>query len=123
MNACFKGFAAAALLCATFSLPVYAEDAPAATASPAASTSTQAAPTQATPNEATPAPSTVPRPALVPKATDATTDATTEPAPRRHRHYARYHYRRYAYWEPFPIFFPHLYRSHIVWNRVRWFSF
>ena len=28
----------------------------------------------------------------------------------------------YASREPFPIFFPHLDRNRIVWNRVHWFS-
>jgi hypothetical protein len=48
--------------------------------------------------------------------------ADAEPAPRRHRRYAHRHYRRYAYWEPFPIFFPHFTRHHgIYWSRVPWF--
>jgi hypothetical protein len=111
MNSCFKGFAAAAVLVAAFSLPAHAEDAPAAQT-----------PVQAVPSEAKPAPDVVPRPALVPKATDATPDTASEPA-RRHRRYARHYYRRYAYWEPFPIYFPHLYRNHIVWNRISWFHF
>jgi hypothetical protein len=109
------GFAAAALLLATTSLPGHAEDAPAAGTPPA-----QAAPAQTTPTDAKPA--AVPRPSIAPKATEAApSDATAEPAPRQHRRHARYHYRRYAYWEPFPIYFPHLYRSRIVWNRVPWF--
>ena len=28
----------------------------------------------------------------------------------------------YAYWEPFPIYFPHLTRHHgIYWSRIPWF--
>lgn len=112
MNPFFKGFAAAAVLVAAFSLAAHAEDAPAAAQTP----------TEAAPNEAKPAPDVVPRPALVPKRADAMTDATSEPAPRRHRRYAR-HYRHYAYWEPFPIYLPHFYRNHLFWNRVSWFHF
>ena len=44
-----------------------------------------------------------------------------EPAqPRRryaHRRYGR-HYR--AAWEPFPIYWPHFYRSRIHWSRIPW---
>ena len=110
MNSLFKGFAAAAVLVAAVNFPAHAEDAPAAQA-----------PTQAAPSEAKPA--DVPRPSLVPKATDATPDATTDAAPRHHRRYARHHYRRYAYWEPFPVYFPHLSHNRIIWNRISWFRF
>jgi hypothetical protein len=106
----FKGFAAALLLAASC-LPVHAEDAPAATTPPSA----------AAPSDAKPA--AVPRPSIAPKATDEATDAapaTSSEAPRRHRR-AGYRYRHYAYWQPFPIYFPHLYRHHIVWNRYPWF--
>jgi hypothetical protein len=120
MKACFRGFAAAAVLLAAFDFTARAEDAPAAVQPPAP---TQAAPTGATPSEAKPAPDVVPRPALVPKSTDAATDATTQPAPSRHRRYARHDYRHYAYWEPFPLYLPHFYRNHIVWNRISWFHF
>jgi hypothetical protein len=108
----FKGFAAAALLVAAFNFPAHAEDAPAATTAPA---QTQAAPAQT-------APSDVARPAVVPKA-DAATDAGADAMPRHHRRYARYHYRHYAMFEPFPIFLPHLYHNRIVWNRMSWFRF
>ncbi len=104
----FKGFAAAAVLVAAFNYPVHAEDASPSTTAP--------------PSEAKPAPADVPRPALVPKATDATQDTNTD-APRHQRRYARHHYRHYAYWEPFPVYFPHLYRNRIVWNRISWFRF
>jgi hypothetical protein len=105
----FKGFAAAAVLVAAVGLPAHAEDAPAATT----------APTEAAPSESKPAPSDVARPALVPKAESAPA-ASTE-APRPHRRYARHHYRHYAYWEPFPVYFPHLYHNRILWNRISWF--
>lgn len=104
----FRGFAAALLLAASC-LPVHAEDAPAATTPPPAA-----------PGDAKPA--VVPRPSIAPQATDRAKDATpaaTSDVPRRHR--AAYRTRRYAYWEPFPIYFPHLYRHHIVWSRHRWF--
>ena len=38
-----------------------------------------------------------------------------------HRHHRRYGYYRTAYWQPFPIYFPHVYHSRLVWNRVPWF--
>ena len=105
--------------------PAHAEDAPAAAQAPPPTQASpnQASPTQAAPSEAKPSPDVVSRPALVPKPTDATTDATTEPALRHHRRYARHYYRHYADWEPFPIFLPHFYRNHIVWNRISWFHF
>ena len=109
MTNAFKGFAAAALLFAASQLPVHAEDAPAATTAPAA--------TQA-PGEAKPA--VVQRPSIAPKATEAAPDVSSESAPRRQRRTAR-PYRRYAYWQPFPIYFPHVYHRRLVWNRVPWF--
>ena len=135
MNSLFKGFAAAAVLVAAFSLSARAEDAPATTqapaptqaspnqASPNQASPNQASPTQDAPSQAKPSPDVVSRPALVPKPTDATTDATTEPAPHHHRRYARHYDRHYVYWDPFPIFLPHFYRNHIVWNRISWFHF
>jgi hypothetical protein len=107
---------AAALLLTASSLAAKAEDAAPAPAAPAA------APTDS-------APSSVARPSIAPKANDtaakpdasAKPQADAEPAPRRHRRWARRHY-RYAYWEPFPIFFPHLTRHHgITWSRIPWF--
>src|SRR5947207_13085240 len=48
-------------------------------------------------------PASVPRPSIVPKTAEpAVNDAT----PRKKRRYARNHYRRYAYWEPFPVYWP-----------------
>ena len=114
----FMGFAAAAALVAAMSLPAHAEDAPATATAP---TQAAPAPTQATPSEAKPATADVARPSRVPKA-DAVPDASTE-APRPHRRYARHHYHRYAYWEPFPVYLPHLYHNRIIWNRVPWFRF
>ena len=111
---------AAAFLLTASSFAAKAEDAaPAPAASPAAPA---AAPTDS-------APASVARPSIVPKSTDtaakpdasAKPQADAEPAPRRHRRWARRHY-RYAYWEPFPIFFPHLTRHHgIYWSRIPWF--
>jgi len=109
-----KGFAAAALLLASLNVPCRAEDAPATP--PAAAQTTQ--------RDAKSAPSDVPRPSITAKTTDTTApDATSEPAPHHRRHYAHRHYRHYAYWEPFPIYLPHLYHNRIVWNRVSWFRF
>jgi hypothetical protein len=115
MKTYFTGLAVAALLVIGPTFPGYAED----TAAPAA----QAAPA-ATPTEA---PASVPRPSIAPKTAEpASPPAADELAP-RHRRYARHHRRygiyRTAYWEPFPIYWPHLYHSRIHWNRISWFSF
>jgi hypothetical protein len=109
------GLAVAALLVIGSILPGYAEDA-AAPKTPAAPSTTQ---TPATQTEAPPA--SVPRPALAPKiAEPASPRADAEPAQRHHRRYAHRHHRRYAYWEPFPIYWPHFYRSRIHWSRIPW---
>jgi hypothetical protein len=108
---------AAAFLFTASSLAAKAEDAAPAPAAPAA------APTDT-------APANVARPSIAPKTNDtaakpdasAKPQADAEPAPRRHRRYARRHYHRYAYWEPFPIYFPHLTHRHgIYWSRIPWF--
>jgi hypothetical protein len=67
----------------------------------------------------------VPRPPLVPQTAEpASPPAAAEPARqhRRHagRHGRRYGYYRTAYWEPFPIYWPHFYRNRIRWTRVPW---
>jgi len=123
----FRGIAVATLLTMGSTLAVHAEDAaaPKDTAAPAV--------TQ------TEAPASVPRPSIVPKTAEPTNTThpsvasksaepaaapdTTEPAPRRHRRYAYRHYRRYAYWEPFPVYLPHFHRHRIYWNRIPWFFF
>ena len=100
--------ALAAMLAAGVSLPGHAEDA--------------AKPDTAAPAATAPSTSDVPRPSIAPKTAEpASPPAATEAAPRHHRRYARHHYRRYAYWEPFPIFLPHLHRHHFTWARIRWF--
>src|ERR1700736_4368540 len=107
MKSHFTGLAFAALLVAASALPGYAEDAAVPAAAPAA-----------TQTEAPPA--SVPRPSLAPKAAEPTsTPVAAEPAPRQRR-YAHRHWRRYAYWEPFPIYWPHFYRSRIHWSRIPW---
>jgi hypothetical protein len=70
-------------------------------------------------------PESVPRPAIVPKTAEPVApQASTEPAPRTApRRYVQRHHRRYAYWRPFPVYWPHVYRSHVVWNRIPWFRF
>jgi len=103
------GAALAALLTIGASLPGHAEDAakPADAAAPAAA-----------------APASVPRPSIAPKAAEAASPpAASEAAPRRQRRHARHHYRRYAYWEPFPIYLPHFRHHRIYWGRIPWFSF
>jgi hypothetical protein len=52
------------------------------------------------------------------------TPAATEAAP-RHRRYAYRHRHRWgsyrtAYWEPFPIWWPHFHHNRIHWNRIPW---
>jgi hypothetical protein len=111
----FAGLAIATLLIVGPILPGHAEDA-AASKDPVAPAATQTA---------APPPS-VPRPSLAPKAAEpASPVATVEPAasPRRrtaYRHSRRWGYYRTAYWEPFPIYLPHLYHHRIRWSRVPW---
>jgi hypothetical protein len=117
MKSHLTGVALAALLAIGATLPGHAEDAakPADTTAPAA-----AAP--ATSKADTPA--SVARPSIAPKnAEPASQPSATEAEPRRHRRYARHHYRRYAYWEPFPIYLPHFRHHRITWGRIPWFSF
>jgi hypothetical protein len=114
MKAPLTGLAIAALLFAGTALPGFAQD--------AAKPQTPAAETASPPPAAN---ETVPRPSIAPKAAEpATPAADNEPAPRR-RHYAhryhRYGYYRTAYWEPFPVYWPHLYHNRIHWNRIPWF--
>ena len=101
----FTALAFAAVLTVGASLPGHAEDAKPETAASAA-----------------PAPADVPRPSIAPKTAEpASAPTAAETTPRRHRRYARHHYRRYGYWEPFPVYLPHFHRHHITWARIRWF--
>jgi hypothetical protein len=83
-----------------------------------------AAPANATSPAARPGdrPADVPRPSIMPKTVEGTAPAQTEATPRKSRRYARKNYRRYAYWEPFPIYWPNYYRHHLSWRRVAWFG-
>jgi hypothetical protein len=121
MKPSLTGVAIATLLIFGSSIPSFAEDSP-APQTPAAQT-----PAAAPPAAQTEAPSaTAPRPAIVPKAAETVAPAANaEPAP-PHRRYAHYRHRRYgyyrtAYWEPFPIYWPHFYHSRVHWNRIPWF--
>ena len=110
----FTGFAVATLIVIGFTFPSLAEDAPVPAAPPAPSAAQTEAP-----------PPSVPRPSIVPKTAEpASAAAAAEPAvrPRRtaHRHWRRYGTYRTAYWEPFPVYWPHLYRNRIHWNRIPW---
>ena len=123
MKTHFTGLAFAVLFVFGPTLPGYAEDA-AAPKAPAAPTATQAP--AATQTEAPPP--SVPRPSLAPKTAEPASPPAAEPTPPRHRRYAHRHYQRHghyrtAYWEPFPIYWPHFYRNRIRWNRIPWFSF
>jgi hypothetical protein len=108
MKTSLIGVAVAALLVFGSTLPGFAEDPPAPQA----------------PADQTEAPSpAVARPAIVPKAETAAPAANANAAPshRRYAHYRhRYGYYRTAYWEPFPILWPHFYHSRIHWNRIPW---
>jgi hypothetical protein len=114
MKTYFAGFAVAVLLTVGLTLPGHAEDAAASTA-PATPAAAQ-----------TEAPPSVPRPSLVPKAAEpalppAAEDTAQQPRRRyAHRYHGRYGYYRTAYWEPFPIYWPHLYHNRIHWNRIPW---
>jgi hypothetical protein len=102
--------AAALLLVIGPTLPGHAEDTPNAAPAPAAS-QTEAPPPS------------VARPSLAPKTAEpASVSAAADPAPRRHSHrqHRRYGYYRSAYWEPFPIYWPHFYRHRMHWNRIPW---
>src|SRR5665213_3214550 len=114
MKTHFTGLAVAALLVIGPTLPGYAEDATVPAGSAAAAATQPEAP-----------PPSVPRPSLAPKTAEpASAAAAAEPAPRHrrhaHRHWRRWGYYRTAYWEPFPIFLPHIYHNRIRWSRVPW---
>jgi hypothetical protein len=115
MKASFAtSFVIVAVFVAGSSLPGFAQD-----------TTTQPAPAAQTPPPAA-STETVPRPSIVPKsAAPAAPAADNNPPAPRHRRYAhryhRYGYYRTAYWEPFPVYWPHLYHNRIHWNRIPWF--
>jgi hypothetical protein len=123
MKTLLTGAAIAALLVFGSTLPGFAEEPPAPQTPAAQAPATATPPTAQT--EAPP--STMPRPAIVPKAAEAAPPApaaNAEPAP-PHRRYAHYRHRRYgyyrtAYWEPFPIYWPHFYHNRVHWNRIPW---
>src|SRR5271163_2891972 len=109
MKAHLTGLAAVTLLLTVAStLPGRAEE----TAQPSAPAASPSAPA-ATPAD-TPPPAAVPRPSIVPKNAEPAQQpiapqADDDAAPRHHRHYAHRRYGwRYAYWQPFPILWPHL---------------
>ncbi|WP_156927589.1 hypothetical protein [Bradyrhizobium sp. Tv2a-2] len=118
--------AAALMAMAASELSARADDtAPTTPAAPATTTGAPAATTETPPVN-------VPRPSILPKTTDKTADQGTEPvtpqasddsARRPRHHYAHRRHWRYAYWEPFPIYWPHIYHSRVYWNRIPWFSF
>jgi hypothetical protein len=108
MKSHLTGVALAVLLAIGATLRGHAEDA------------TRPADTAPAANKAD-APVSVPRPSIAPKTAEpASPPAATEATTRRHR-YARHHFRRYAYWEPFPVYLPHFRRHRISWGRIRWF--
>ncbi len=116
MKTHFAGLAIAALLVIGPTLPGHAEDAAATPTAPATPAATQ---TEAPPPS-------VPRPSLASKtaepASPPAAEETTQQPRRRyaHRCHGRYGTYRTAYWEPFPIYWPHLYHNRIHWNRIPW---
>ena len=67
-------------------------------------------------------PASVPRPSIAPKTAEpGEAPAVTDATPRKKRRYAR-HYRRYTYWEPFPVYWPNYYHHRLNWRRVAWFN-
>ena len=113
MKSHLTGVALAALIAIGATLPGHAEDAakPADTVAPATTAPAAAAPVASKADT----PANVARPSIAPKTAEpASPPAATEAAPRRHRRYARHHYRRYAYWEPFPIYLPHFHHHRIT---------
>ena len=108
MRARSIGLAFAALLVLGRPVTGHAQDAaakPASTATPAA------APAET--------PASVARPSIAPQTAEPA--APTAEKPRRHRRHARHHYRRYAHWQPFPVYLPRFHRHSISWHRIRWF--
>jgi hypothetical protein len=121
MKAQLTGLAVALLLTAASTLPGHAEDATPPAALAASPSAPAATPTDTPPRTSVPRPSILPKtaePAQQPIAPQADDNA---PA-RRHRHYAhRYYGRHYAYWQPFPIYWPHVWHNRIYWSRTPWF--
>jgi hypothetical protein len=108
MRARSIGLAFAALLVLGRTVPGHAQD---AASKPAATPST--APTEA--------PASVARPAITPNTAEPAPATTEQSKPRKHRRHARHHYKRYAHWQPFPIYLPRFHRHRISWHRIRWF--
>jgi hypothetical protein len=116
MKAHLTGLAIATLLVAGTALPGFAQDA-AKQQTPAPAAEMASPPPAST--------ETVPRPSIAPKTAEpAAPAADNEPAPRHRRYAHRYHrygYYRTAYWEPFPVYWPHMRHNRIYWNRIPWF--
>jgi hypothetical protein len=106
-----KKFAMAAALL-MISASAHAQDAT-PPAAPAASQSEPAAPSVA-------------RPSIAPKTAEpAGAPAGAEPTARPQRRYVHRSPRRHgayrtAFWQPFPIYWPHFHRHRIHWNRIPW---
>jgi hypothetical protein len=125
MKARFIGLAVTALLVFVQARSGHAEDAAAPAPSPApATTQTEAPP----PSVARPSIVSKPAEPASPPAADKTAGTDTKrisderPRQRRyaHRHHRRYGYYRTAYWQPFPIYWPHFSRHRIYWSRIPW---
>jgi hypothetical protein len=112
MRARSLGLAFAALLVLGRTVPGHAQD---ATSKPAATPSAAQIPATT--------PTDTPRPSIAPKTAEPAPATTEEAKPRRHRRHARHHSKRYAYWQPFPVYWPHLHRHGIYWSRKSWFGF
>jgi hypothetical protein len=79
----------------------------------------EAANTAAPANAATPAADPTERAASVPRPSILSSDETT---PRKPRRVAKKNPRRYAYWEPFPMYWPSYHGHLLSWRRLAWFN-
>jgi hypothetical protein len=115
--------AGALLLVSATALPGHAEDAPKAPPAPAASQTEAPPPSVARPSLA-PKAAELAAPPVVSKSAEPDKKSVSDERPRQRRHARRHHGRyghyRTAYWEPFPIYWPHFYRHRIHWNRIPW---
>lgn len=84
-----------------------------------------AAPVAPAASQNEPAPASVARPSIANTAEPAAAPVGAEPEMRPQRRYVHRSPRRNgayrtAYWQPFPIYWPHFHRHRIHWNRIPW---
>jgi hypothetical protein len=61
-------------------------------------------------------------PSIPPRAGEAMPSRSDETLSRKPRRAAKKQSRRYAYWEPFPLYWPSYQRQHLSWRRIAWFG-